>query len=219
MKVLEDKPHFRKKRSDMIDRLRMLGIRDDLVLTAMNRVPRHFFVSEAFVHEAYEEKALPIGQGQTISHPYTVARMTELLELSEHDKVLEIGTGSGYQTAVLCELGMNVYSVEIVRALANQAAELLTALNYRYVSHTGDGSKGWAGFAPYQAIIVTAGAPGIPDILTGQLEAGRGRLIIPVGNSNDQKLVIYHKKEDQPVVETLHDLRFVPLVGKYGWNQ
>ncbi len=219
MNLLEDKPHFKKKRSDMVGRLRGMGIRNEQVLEAILRIPRHIFVSAAFIHQAYEEKALPIGYGQTISHPFTVARMSELLGLSTHEKVLEIGTGSGYQTAVLCALGANVYSVEVVRPLAEQAVRSLAKMNYRFVSHIGDGSKGWAGFAPYDAIIVTAGAPVIPEILLEQLNPEAGRLVIPIGKSTRQKLTVFYKRKNNIEIEELNDLKFVPLTGKFGWNQ
>jgi len=203
----------------MIVRLRKEGIRSEKVLWAIEKIPRHFFVSPAFVHQAYEEKALPVGHGQTISHPYTVARMTELLELKDHAKILEIGTGSGYQTAVLCALGANVYSVEIVQALADQAVALLKQMHYRFTSRVGDGSKGWAGFAPYDAIIVTAGAPAIPKILLEQVSPAGGRLLIPVGDSERQKLTVYRRHENNIETIAFDDLKFVPLVGKFGWKQ
>jgi len=203
----------------MVARLRTMGIRDERVLKVMGNIPRQIFVSTAFVHEAYEEKALPIGYGQTISHPFTVARMTELLGISEHDKVLEIGTGSGYQTAVLCAMGANVYSVEIVQALAEKALRSLAQLNLRFASRIGDGSKGWAGYAPYDAIIVTAGAPATPGMLLEQLKPDNGTLVIPIGESQSQKLTVYRKQRDNFEIEELDELKFVPLTGKFGWNQ
>ncbi len=219
MNPFDDKEHFQKKRAAMVARLRTMGIRNEQILNVMGNIPRHFFVSPAFVHEAYEEKALPIGYGQTISHPFTVARMTELLGIAEHDRVLEIGTGSGYQTAVLCALGANLFSVEIVQALTEKAVRLLTQLNMRFASRIGDGSKGWAGYAPYDAIIVTAGAPATPGVLLEQLDPDNGTLVIPIGENQKQKLTVYRKQKDHVEIEELDGFKFVPLTGKFGWKQ
>jgi protein-L-isoaspartate(D-aspartate) O-methyltransferase len=210
---------FDKKIESMISRLRESGITDERVLRTMSEVPRHFFLPDALQFQAYDEKALPIGFGQTISHPYTVARMTELLNVQTGDKVLEIGTGSGYQAAVLCALGAHVYNIEIVRALAERAARSLARLKFRIVIHIGDGSKGWSRFAPYNMIIVTAGAPALPEILLQQLSEDNGKLVIPIGKSDQQTLTVYHKRHHQVEIEKLHDLKFVPLRGKFGWKQ
>ena len=170
---------FEKQIKVMLERLKQMGIEDNQVLDAMSKVPRHKFVSEALSFQAFDEKALPIGHGQTISHPFTVARMSEVLNIKSGDKVLEIGTGSGYQTAVLSELKAQVWSIEFKKSLAYKAKKILGDLGYHIAIKTGDGRYGWKAYAPYDAIIVTAGAEIVPEELLKQLKKG-GRLIIPI---------------------------------------
>ena len=195
----------------MVERLRKMGICDDAVLTAMSKVPRHKFISEALGFQAYDEKALPIGHGQTISHPYTVARMTELLTVNPGDKILEIGTGSGYQAAVLCELQAHVYSVEIKKPLADKSAKLLTELGYRTAVRYGDGTKGWKAYAPYKAIIVTAGALLVPENLLDQVEIN-GKLLIPIGKGDKQKLIMYIRTKKGFEEQVYEEFQFVPFL-------
>ena len=198
------------------------GITDRRVLDAMLKVPRHIFVQEAFAAQAYSDTSLPIGEKQTISQPYTVALMTELLGLTGAEKVLEIGTGSGYQTAILATLADRVFTAERIRPLALRARKCLDSLKLFNVNlriNDNDGSSvGWKEEAPYDAILVTAGAPDVPDVLIEQLALG-GRLIIPVGNEQDQQLVRIVKDLDGMIESTASvDCRFVPLVGKEGWQ-
>jgi protein-L-isoaspartate(D-aspartate) O-methyltransferase len=209
---------FQVQRKKMIQRLNEQGITDVRLLQAMYRIPRHRFVANGFEFQAYDEKALPIGFGQTISHPYTVARMTELLKLSNGDKVLEIGTGSGYQTALLCELGNRVFTVEIKQELVQQSKKVLNELKYTFAIACKDGSTGWRAHAPYDAIIVTAGAPLTPEILLDQL-TDCGRLLIPLGSKNQQQLWLYEKRENTFAIDKFDHLVFVPLVGKEGWQK
>jgi protein-L-isoaspartate(D-aspartate) O-methyltransferase len=197
------------------------GVSDRRVLDAMLKTPRHIFVQEAMAAQAYSDSPLPVGEKQTISQPYIVALMTELLELTGTEKVLEIGTGSGYQTAILASLADRVYTVERIRTLALRARKCLDSLrmfNIMLRINDGEGSPvGWEEEAPFDAIIVTAGAPAIPDVLTSQLAIG-GRLVIPVGNASEQRLLKIIKKEDG-ALETFASVgcRFVPLIGKQGW--
>jgi len=200
----------------MVDRQRKLGITDARVLKAMSKVPRHRFVAPGLEHQAYDEKALPIGFNQTISHPYTVAVMSQSLNLANSAKVLEIGTGSGYQAAVLCELGAQVFTVEKIAQLGQASDKLLRSMGYHYALRIGDGTLGWENYAPYDAIIVTAGAPVIPENLMTQLKAD-GRLLIPVGNKEEQILTLYMKDGDKFKKMELERLSFVPLKGKRGW--
>jgi len=195
------------------------GIRDPRVIDAMLKVPRNIFVEEAMTAQAYSDLAIPIGEKQTISQPYMVALMSEMLQLSGREKVLELGTGSGYQTAILAELADRVYTVERIRSLALQARKALDRLHYLNINlKIGDGSDGWVEEAPFDAILVTAGAPDVPTQLVEQLALG-GRLVIPVGNQIDQTLVIVKKEEDTTVVyEESVPCRFVKLIGKYGWS-
>lgn len=204
------------KRRQMVDRLRDMGIQDPAVLQAMNTVSRHNFVPAGLEFQAYDEKALPIGFEQTISHPYTVAVMTQALEVKKGQRILEIGTGSGYQAAVLCELGAQVFTIEKVSALGNFAAEKLAAENYHYVSRIGDGTLGWQNYAPFDAVIVTAGAPVVPDALINQLK-DNGRLLIPIGKKEEQVLTLYLKEKDSVRKIELENLKFVPLKGREGW--
>ncbi len=208
------------KRDVMIrDHLRGRGIRDEAVITAMREVPREAFIDEDQVGLAYEDHPLAIGAGQTISQPYIVAYMTEALELSATDRVLEIGTGSGYAAAVLSRIVTTVYSVERLGGLAQSARERLELLGYtNIIIHEGDGTLGWAEHAPYDAIVVTAGAPHVPKPLLEQLAPG-GRLVIPVGTYYDaQMLVRVRRVGDRDYrTEELCGVRFVPLIGAAGW--
>jgi len=206
-------------RKAMVDRqLRARGIRDDRVLDAMMEVPRHLFVEDPLIREAYDDNPLPIGEGQTISQPYMVAIMTELLELEGNEKVLEIGTGSGYQAAVLSRLCQWVYTVERLVRLSNRAKRTLELCGYHNVTLlVGDGTEGWPADAPYDAIIVTAGAPSVPETLLDQLRVG-GRLVIPVGDRFTQTLRRVIKKKGYTTSEEHTGCRFVDLVGKHGWT-
>jgi protein-L-isoaspartate(D-aspartate) O-methyltransferase len=195
------------------------GVRDPEVLRALGRVPRHLFVDEAFLDRAYGDSALPIGHGQTISQPLMVATMTEALQLEGTEKVLEIGTGSGYQTAVLAEIADRVFSVERVAALYRRARALLDRLGYhRVVLKHGDGTLGWRDHAPYDAIVVTAGAPHVPAALRDQLKEG-GRLVIPVGGRHQQDLVRVTRRAGGDLSELLGGCVFVSLIGNDGWPQ
>ncbi len=199
------------------EQLRARGIRDERVLAAMARLPRHRFVQEALAGRAYGDIPLPIGDGQTISQPYMVALMSEALGLRGDERVLEVGTGSGYQTAVLAELAGKVYSVERVRSLADRALRLLGDLGYYNIRvRVGDGSLGWAEEAPFDAILVTAGAPEIPAPLTTQLAAG-GRLVAPVGGPQAQVLRRMTRRTEGDVTDDLVGCVFVKLVGVGGW--
>ena len=179
-------------RRALIRSLAEKGIKSKKVLDAMMKVPRHVFFDQAFLEHAYQDKAFPIGEGQTISQPYTVAIQTELLDIQPGDKVLEIGTGSGYQCCILLELGAKVYTIEYVKALYQNAKQMLTAMGYKANFIHGDGSKGFKPFAPFDKIIVTAGAPNIPEELIKQL-AVPGKLVIPVGDSERQKMLTIEK--------------------------
>lgn len=195
------------------------GVKDRRLLEAMLKVPRHVFVEEAMAAQAYSDTPLPIGEKQTISQPYMVALMTELLELTGKEKVLEIGTGSGYQAAILATMADRVYTVERIRPLALKARKALDSLGLLNVNiKISDGTVGWEEEAPFDAIIVTAGAPEVPEKLVEQLAPG-GRLVIPVGNQFEQVLVRITKQEDGSLVrENVTGCRFVKLVGKYGWS-
>lgn len=204
-------------RSLLIEELRKKGIKDEQVLKAMMQIPRHAFLESAFLDLAYQNIALPIASGQTISQPYTVAFQTELLKVSPRQKVLEIGTGSGYQCAVLCALGAKVFSIERQRDLFNSAKKMLPSLGYNPQLFLRDGTEGLVGYAPFDRIIVTAGAPEIPESLFNQLKIG-GIMVIPVGNEKLQKMLRVTKLADgTPEIETFHDFVFVPLLGKQGW--
>ena len=194
------------------------GIKDSRVIAAMKKVPRHLFVEEALQSQAYSDHPLPIGEKQTISQPYMVALMTEALQLKEKEKVLEIGAGSGYQTAVLAELAEKVFSIERIRSLAIKARQLLYELGYFNVEiKIFDGTHGWMEEAPFDAIIVTAGAPDIPQPLLDQL-AIDGRLVIPVGDAYAQDLMRVTKTKERIKKEDLGGCRFVKLIGRYGWE-
>lgn len=195
------------------------GIKDKHVLDAMGKVPRHFFLEEALWERAYGDHALPIGEKQTISQPYMVALMTEALELKGNERVLEIGTGSGYQTAILAELAAKVYSIERIKVLAQRARKILDELNYlNIVIKVFDGTYGWPDEAPFDAIIVTAGAPAIPQIFIEQLK-NAGRIVIPVGDRYSQVLKKAVKMQDGIVSADLTNCLFVPLIGTFAWKK
>ena len=203
----------------MVKQLKDKGISQQEVLEAILKVPRHYFIDSALSDQAYEDKALPIPGQQTISQPYTVAFQTELLHLKPRMKVLEIGTGSGYQTAILCELQCRVFSVEFLSKLHKMAKTRLEDLDYEPKLLCGDGSKGWRKYQPYDAILVTAAGPSIPRELQQQLAVG-GRLVMPVGTEASQRMVVLTRKsKDEFIKEILHKFRFVPLRGKYGFAQ
>ncbi|MBK5100875.1 MAG: protein-L-isoaspartate(D-aspartate) O-methyltransferase [Desulfobacteraceae bacterium] len=195
------------------------GISDPRVLGAMGKVPRHCFVEEALSGEAYNDHPLPIGHKQTISQPYIVALMTEALQLTGKEKTLEIGTGSGYQTAILAELSDKVYTIERIRPLMVKARSILAELGYDNILFKAfDGTLGWKEYELYDAIMVTAGAPKIPQPLFDQMAEG-GRLIIPVGNKFSQELIKVTKKKGSYIESNLGGCRFVDLVGVHGWNE
>jgi len=202
----------------LLAELRALGIRDERVLSAMERVPRHLFVPPELVPYAYEDRPLPIGAGQTISQPYIVALSTQALELSPQDRVLEIGTGSGYQAAVLAELAGEVYTVERLPELSQAARERLERLGYKNLHfRVGDGTKGWPEEAPFDAILVTAAAPRVPQSLIEQLAEG-GRLVIPIGGRESQTLWRMEKRAGRLKKAYLCPCTFVPLIGEEGWR-
>jgi protein-L-isoaspartate(D-aspartate) O-methyltransferase len=214
------KENFTRARSKMVEeQVISRGIRDHRVVAAMRKVPRHFFVEEALQNQAYNDRPLPIGEKQTISQPYMVALMTEALQLTGKEKVLEIGAGSGYQTAILAEVARKVFSIERVLSLTMRARTLLLDLGYTNVEiKFSDGTQGWEGESPFDAIIVTAGSPDIPQPLVDQLAMG-GRLVIPVGDESGQDLIRMTKTEEGIKREDLGGCRFVKLIGKYGWNE
>lgn len=207
------------KRHQMVDhQIHARGIEDRLVLDAIRKVPRHVFVPPEYEDSAYADRPLPIGYGQTISQPYMVAVMTEALKLTGHEKVLEVGTGSGYQAAILAEIVDHVVSLERLPDLAEAARATLKQMGYINIEIVvGDGSSGYAARAPYDGIIVTAGAPEVPDVLAEQLADG-GRLVIPVGNTFQQTLTRVTSRGGERDVERLEGCVFVPLIGEYGWK-
>ena len=193
------------------------GISDPRVLEAMRQVPRHLFVEDAMQAHAYGDFPLPIGSGQTISQPYIVALMTEALQLKGTERVLEIGTGSGYQAAILSRLCLRVYTIERIDALVGRARRVFDRLRYHnIVSRIDDGTEGWSAEAPFDGILVTAGGPRIPDPLLAQL-ADPGRLVIPVGDQGVQDLQLVDKRDGGLTVRTIEQVRFVDLIGAYGW--
>ncbi len=209
---------YERKRADMVKRqIESRGITDKRVLAAMAKVPRHKFVSEAMWDQAYSDYPLPIGEQQTISQPYIVAEMTQALELTKDDRVLELGTGSGYQASILAELVFKVYTIERIYALYVKARKLFDNLKYHnIVTKYSDGTYGWESEGPFDAIIVTAGAPSIPQVLLDQL-AMHGRLVIPAGGKQSQELIKLYKDENGIHQTNLGGCRFVKLVGEYGW--
>ena len=206
------------RRAMVEEQIRERGVGAPRLLAALLAVPRHLFVPEDYVAGAYSDQPLPIGEGQTISQPYMVAVMTEALELSGNERVLEVGTGSGYQAALLSLLAAEVYTVESHASLALAARQRLAQLGYANVHvHSGDGTMGLSEAAPFDAIVVTAAAPRVPLPLVEQLAEG-GRLVIPVGQADQQELLQVRKTAGQITSRALHYCRFVPLVGRYGWR-
>jgi protein-L-isoaspartate(D-aspartate) O-methyltransferase len=208
---------YTNERLDMVnDQIKARGIKDKRVLEAMVKVPRHLFVPEPYTKNAYEDTPLPIGLGQTISQPYIVAFMTEALMLKTTDKVLEIGTGSGYQAAILAEICDSVYTIDIFKQLADRAEQILNKLEYKniQVKH-GDGYQGWPEYAPFDAIVVTCAPSDIPRPLKDQLAEG-GRMIIPVGDSGIQQLILLVRKNGRIMQESVLPVRFVPMINEKG---
>lgn len=217
--MLGDTPKLQGLRERLVQLLKQKGIKSEAVLQAIRQVPRHFFLPEMFAEESYQDHAMPIGEGQTISQPFTVARQTELLQLETGMKILEIGTGSGYQCAVLCALSLKVYSVERNANLHHQAKAVLNRLGHKPRMKCGDGTLGWDTFAPYDRILVTAGSPDIPEELVKQLTPG-GKLVIPVGDRTTQIMKRVTKTLDGLIeVESLEHFSFVPLIGRQGWGK
>jgi len=216
---IEDSYKHKGMRRQLVNKIRAKGITDQNVLRAINTVPRHAFLDNAFLEHAYQDKAFQIGEGQTISQPYTVAFQSQLLQVKPGDKILEIGTGSGYQCSVLLELGAKVYTIEYNWPLHQRAARLLKTLGYHAHLVHGDGTKGMPSFAPYDGIIVTAGAPTVPMTLVEQLAPG-GKLVIPVGDRKSQKMLLITKEPGGKIAKKEFDhFSFVPLLGQHGWEK
>ncbi len=210
---------YKLQRKELVDLISMKGIYDISVLKAIGEVERHLFVPEAIKHLSYNDVALPIGYGQTISQPYTVAFMTQELRLKPGQKVLELGTGSGYQAAILFEMGMEVYSIERNYDILLETQKLFDRLGIRVKTKCADGTLGWNEYAPFDGIVVTAGSPSVPLSLKTQL-AINGRMVIPVGDKYSQKLKIVSKiNTDKFEEEDIPEFKFVPLIGKEGWNE
>lgn len=216
--MFEDSYKQRGLRQKLVKKLAEKGIKDERVLAAINKVPRHVFFENALLEHAYQDKAFPIGEGQTISQPYTVAFQSEKLEIKPGDKVLEIGTGSGYQACILLEMGAKVYTIEYNRKLYEMTRDFLPQIGYRPYFFYGDGSKGLPAKAPFTKIIVTAGAPVVPTALTDQL-ADDGILIIPVGDREKQVMLSIKKKHGKLEKEEFANFAFVPLLGEGGWKK
>ena len=209
---------MRGSRRRLVEALREKGIADLSVLRAFEQTPRHLFVPTGVRHRAYEDSALPIGNGQTISQPSIHARYLEILRLTGREKVLEVGTGSGYQTVLLAHLAAQVFSIERIAPLMQSARESIARSGVRNVSLlTGDGTLGWREYAPYDAILVSAGSPTIPQPLVEQLAEG-GRMLIPLGGQDVQTLVVLTRKQGTIVREDMLPVRFVPLLGQHGWQ-
>ena len=209
---MEDTYWHKGLRKLLVKEIRKKGIRDEAVLEAIGRIPRHAFMDSGFINFSYKDSAFPIGAGQTISQPYTVAFQTQLLEVKPHDKVLEIGTGSGYQAAVLYEMGANVYTVERIRELYVKSQQLLQHLGYKMHFFYGDGYAGLPAYATFDKILVTAGATEIPETLVQQLKVG-GRMVIPVGGNYGQDMMLVVKKSDAETEVTCHGaFIFVPFL-------
>jgi protein-L-isoaspartate(D-aspartate) O-methyltransferase len=215
--MFEDNYRQRGLRNKLVKKLLEKGISDQRVLAAIGKVPRHAFFDDALLGHAYEDKAFPIGEGQTISQPYTVAFQSEKLKIQPGDKLLEIGTGSGYQAAILLEMGVKVYTIEYNRKLYERTRDFLPTLGYKPYFFFGDGSKGIPAKAPYNKIIVTAGAPVVPTALTDQLAEG-GILLIPVGDRSKQKMLRITKLKNELKKEEFDSFAFVPLLGDQGWK-
>lgn len=211
-------PRYVAPRRRLVEALRRNGITDERVLEAFESVPRHLFVPTGVRHRAYEDSALPIGSGQTISQPSIHARYLQLLELKGVERVLEIGTGSGYQTALLARLCAQVFTVERIAPLLEQARELLGQLGFQNIAYlVGDGTLGWRAYAPYHAILVSAGSPDLPEPLVSQLADG-GRLLIPIGPPDEQVLEMIVRRGEELERHQIAPVRFVPLLGAHGWE-
>ncbi|NLO01072.1 MAG: protein-L-isoaspartate(D-aspartate) O-methyltransferase [Bacteroidales bacterium] len=207
-----DDPRHQGMRKKLVEGLRIKGIRDENVLSAIEKVPRHLFMESSFLNFAYKDQAFPIGSGQTISQPYTVAFQTQLLEVKKNDKILEVGTGSGYQAAVLLEMGARLYTIERQKDLFLKAQSFLPEIGYHPACFFGDGWLGLPGFAPFDKILVTAGAPSVPAALKEQLKTG-GRLVIPVGNENRQEMIVIIRISENEFKSEKHGgFIFVPLL-------
>lgn len=211
---------YARQRAEMVSQqIEARGITDAKVIEAFQKVPRHLFVNEALMDQAYGDFPLPIGEKQTISQPYIVAEMTQALELSKENRVLEIGTGSGYQAAILAEIVSRVYTIERIHLLFMKTRKLFDKLQYHSIlTKYSDGSSGWKEESPFDAIIVTAGAPEVPDSLVDQLAIG-GRMVIPVGNQHSQELIKIYKDANGIHKVNLGGCRFVKLVGTHGWKE
>ena len=217
--MLQDTYKLKGQRAQLVKELKKLGISSPKVLKAIEAVPRHFFFPKDFLDKAYENIAFPIGKGQTISQPFTVAMQTQLLDIQPGDKVLEIGTGSGYQSAVLKVMGAQVYSIETVEALHKRAKVLFTKLGLDIATIYGDGSKGLAELAPFDKIIMTAAAPNLMESLTSQLKV-KGKLVAPVGSLDVQNMILVTRNGDNDYTKTSHGkFNFVPLIGTHGWSK
>lgn len=215
-----DSKKFGRQRAEMVRKqIEARGISDRTVLAAMGNVPRHMFVSEALMDQAYGDFPLPIGEQQTISQPFIVAEMTQALQINREDRVLEIGTGSGYQAAILAEIAFRVYTIERIHSLLIRARTLFDRLQYHnIVTRLSDGTTGWLDESPFDAIIVTAGSPKIPDTLINQLAVG-GRMVLPVGDQHSQELIKLYKDENGIHQISLGGCRFVKLIGEHGWGE
>lgn len=214
MENIKDTYRHKGLRKNLVDEIRKKGITDEKVLKAIEAVPRHLFMDNAFLEFAYRDQAFPIGAGQTISQPYTVAFQTQLLDVKKNEKILEVGTGSGYQASVLVELGAKVYTIERQKLLFDKTRQLLPELGYNPKMFYGDGYKGIPVFAPYDKVLVTAGAPYIPEALIEQLKIG-GRLVIPVGENDIQTMVLIIKTgEKEYSKEECGSFKFVPLLNE-----
>ena len=217
--MLQDTYKLKGQRAQLAKELKKLGISSPKVLKAIEAVPRHFFFPKDFLDKAYENIAFPIGKGQTISQPFTVAMQTQLLDIQPGDKVLEIGTGSGYQSAVLKVIGAQVYSIETVEALHKRAKVLFTKLGLDIATIYGDGSKGLAELAPFDKIIMTAAAPNLMESLTSQLKV-KGKLVAPIGSLAVQNMILVTRNGDNDYTKTSHGkFNFVPLTGTHGWSK
>ncbi len=210
---------YERKREKMVEKqIEARGITNPYVLGAMRKVPRHLFVSEALMDQAYGDFPLPIGEQQTISQPYIVAEMTQALQLNKDDRVLEIGTGSGYQAAILSEIVFRVYTIERIHPLFVKTRRLFDKLRYHNIlTKYSDGTSGWIDESPFDAIIVTAGAPEIPKVLVDQLSVG-GRMVLPIGDQYSQDLIRLYKDEEGVHETNLGGCRFVKLIGEHGWG-
>jgi protein-L-isoaspartate(D-aspartate) O-methyltransferase len=218
--MIENSIKYKRQREEMVKRqIEARGITDEKVITAMRNVPRHLFVSEALTDQAHGDFPLPIGEQQTISQPYIVAEMTQALQLSKEDRVLEIGTGSGYQTAIIAQIVYRVYTIERLHSLLLKARSLFDGLLYHnIITRYSDGTKGWADESPFDAIIITAGAPKIPETLVSQLAVG-GRMVIPIGDQYSQELIKLHREKNGIHKTNLGGCRFVKLIGEQGWRE